>query len=103
VRHHIGTTSDLYAGRLVRIDAGGTPLCVATLDDGSAWAIHDTCTHERESLSKGELIGDQVECPGHFSLFDVRTGKVLGAPATEPVRAFALFIEGDDVFVEVPS
>jgi 3-phenylpropionate/trans-cinnamate dioxygenase ferredoxin component len=103
LRHHLATTSELLVGRLVRFVAGDTPLCVATLEDGSCWAIHDVCTHEKESLSRGELIGHQVECPGHLSLFDVRTGNVLGAPATEPVQAFALSVEGDDVYVEVPA
>jgi len=102
VRHHIATTAELRVG-LMRFVAGDTPLCVATLEDGSCFAISDVCTHEHESLSQGALIGYKVECPGHLSLFDVRTGEVLGAPALEPVQAFPVLVEGDDVYVDLPS
>lgn len=78
------------------------PLCVARLNGGEILGIDDNCSHEGGSLSEGFLVGEEVECPMHGSLFDLRTGAVHGLPATEPVPVFPGSVEGDDVFVENP-
>ena len=65
------------------------------------FAIHDMCTHEETFLTDGEFeIEDmEVECPLHGSRFDVRDGSVRILPATKPVRAYEVKVEGDVVLV----
>ena len=48
--------------------------------DGIFYAIGDMCGHRRAPLSAGELDGYLVECPLHYAIFDVRTGKFVGRP-----------------------
>lgn len=91
----------LAPGSLTRVEAGGTDLCLARTADGGLHCIGDVCTHEEYSLSEGELLGFDVECPAHGSRFDVRTGRVDGLPAVVPARVFAVSLEGEDVYVEV--
>jgi 3-phenylpropionate/trans-cinnamate dioxygenase ferredoxin subunit len=73
---------------------------VVRLASGEVFAIADTCPHEEASLSEGFLEDGAVECPWHSSLFDVRTGELLGPPATEPVETFPVVIEGDAVWLQ---
>ena len=42
--------------------------------EGCIYATQDECTHGRASLADGYLIGDEVECPLHQGMFNVRTG-----------------------------
>jgi 3-phenylpropionate/trans-cinnamate dioxygenase ferredoxin subunit len=42
-----------------------------------------------------------VSCPLHGSLFDVRTGKVMGTPAEIPVATYTVSVEDGGIFVEV--
>ena len=50
-------------------------------------------------LDQGTLVGIEVECPLHEGRFDLRTGQDTNPPADEPVAAFAVRVEGDDVLV----
>ena len=72
------------------------------LHDGIAYAVfrcedrihvtQDHCTHGPGSLSEGFLIGCEVECPFHQGRFDIRTGRATGAPCTEGLRTWTVYI-----------
>lgn len=100
-RHSIGKTEDFAAGELTRLEVEGKTLCIAHLNSGDILAIDDRCTHEDESLSEGFLDGDSVECPAHGSRFCLRNGVVSGLPASEDSIAYKIFVEDDNVFVEL--
>ena len=94
-------TSDIPVGGVKAIDVRGTPIAVANVN-GTLYAFDDTCTHEQCSLAEGELLaGTTVTCICHGSEFDVRTGKVLAPPATEPVKVYRTRIAGDALEIEV--
>jgi 3-phenylpropionate/trans-cinnamate dioxygenase ferredoxin component len=61
------------------------------------YAIEDVCTHDGQPLTDGPLNGCEITCPRHGARFDVRTGKPLCMPATEPVRTFEIEIRGNAV------
>lgn len=56
--------------------------------DGEFYATQDDCTHGRASLSDGYLIGDEIECPLHQGMFNVRTGAVSAPPCAVALRTF---------------
>ena len=67
---------------------------------GAFYAIGDMCGHRRAPLSAGELDGYLVECPLHYAIFDVRTGKFVVGPISADVPAYETRVEGDTVFVK---
>jgi nitrite reductase/ring-hydroxylating ferredoxin subunit len=69
------------------------------------FAISNICSHEEVWLDDGIVDEEscQIECPMHEGRFDLRTGAATHEPAEEPIATFALRIEGDDVFVELPD
>jgi 3-phenylpropionate/trans-cinnamate dioxygenase ferredoxin subunit len=67
--------------------------------NGKFYAIADTCSHEEASLSEGEIIGTQVECPRHGARFDITTGRNLTLPAVVPVKKYEIKVEGGKIFV----
>ena len=89
-------------GAGVRADAAGRRL--ALFRRGSdVFALDDRCSHAEASLAEGELLGDTVECPRHGATFDLRTGAALSLPATLPVLAYRVEVEGGEVFVHLPA
>jgi 3-phenylpropionate/trans-cinnamate dioxygenase ferredoxin subunit len=66
---------------------------------GVHYALDDVCTHDGGPLAEGVLDGHVIECPRHGARFDVRTGEVLALPATAPVTAYAVKVEGDEIKV----
>ena len=81
----------------------GTVIAIARDENGHVHAVNDTCTHANVSLSEGELDGCTLECWLHGSRFNMVTGEPSGPPATIPVAVYPVTIDGDDVYVAVPS
>lgn len=102
-RHRVAALAELEPGSLTRCDLDGTAVCVVRLASGEVYAVADTCTHEEASLSEGFLEGAAIECPWHSSVFDVRTGELLGPPATEAIATFPVVVDGDDVWLEAAA
>ena len=69
--------------------------------EGIFHAIGDMCGHRRAPLSAGSLDGYLVECPLHYAIFDVRTGKFVDGPASADVPSHETQVEGDTVFVRL--
>lgn len=96
----VGKTGDFQNGMKKRVMGGTLPLMLAFID-GKFFAIEDTCTHAKASLSAGKMEGYNIQCPWHGSIFDVRTGQVLVLPAAIPVKTFRVWTEGEEIWVEV--
>ncbi len=77
--------------------------------DGTLYAFDDLCTHAGCPLSAGLLVNDStVKCQCHGSQFDLKTGKVLKGPATEPLGSYPVresdgVIEADLTSAPAPS
>lgn len=99
-RFRVASISDLAPGSLTRVEADGVAICLVRTEDGALHAVEDACTHERASLSEGFVEGSELECAWHGSVFDVRTGAVLGSPAVEALRTFRVSVEAGDVVVK---
>ena len=94
--------AELVDGQPHRVEVDG--LDVAMVRDGDeVYAIEDECSHASVALSEGDVEGCTIECWMHGSRFDLRTGKPLGPPATEPVPVFPVRIDGDDVHVDTTN
>ena len=92
--------SEALDGRALRVEVDGLEIAIVRQGD-DFYAIEDECSHAAVALSEGDVGDCEIECWMHGSRFDLRTGKPLGPPATEPVPVFAVQIAGDDVLVDL--
>jgi 3-phenylpropionate/trans-cinnamate dioxygenase ferredoxin subunit len=65
------------------------------------FCIEDTCTHDGQAMTDGPIENCQITCPRHGARFDLRTGKALCMPATEPVITFPLDIREEGIFARM--
>jgi len=86
-----------------RFDVAGARIALVRIGD-EFFALGDECSHEDYSLSEGEVLGEEceIECWKHGSTFDLRTGRPCSLPATKPVPTYAVRVDDDDVYVELP-
>jgi len=100
---HVASLDDIPAGEGVAIPRAvtGTDDDIAVLhdEDGSVWALDNTCTHEVASLAEGWVEDGYVECPLHSSKFCLRTGAVQGMPATRPVKPHRVEVRAGEVYL----
>lgn len=90
----------LHADEPFPIEIEGERLALYLLE-GEVFAAHDVCTHQFALLSEGYLEDGCIECPLHQARFDIRTGAVLCAPGSVPIRTYGIRIDGNDVMVEI--
>jgi nitrite reductase/ring-hydroxylating ferredoxin subunit len=77
-------------GEIKRVELPGHEPVAVYRVEGKCHATQDTCSHSLASLAEGWLEGCEVVCPVHEARFDIRTGKPLCFPATEPIKVFAI-------------
>lgn len=94
----VAETDEIPPGRIKAADVGGERVAVANVD-GRFYAFADECTHDGGPLSEGELEGEVVTCPWHFSKFNVRTGEIVESPADEVACVYEIQIEGNAILV----
>jgi NAD(P)H-dependent nitrite reductase large subunit/NAD(P)H-dependent nitrite reductase small subunit len=90
------------------IKYGQTQIAVFNFASRGEWyATQNMCPHRREFVLSRGMIGDQggkpkVACPVHKKIFSLESGACLSGEDYS-VRVFPVKIEGDDVFLLLPS
>lgn len=90
-------TAPVALGAESEVPKGGAKLyrdrnvVVSRAADGSLKAYSTICTHAGCPIS--ELSGTTLICPCHGSRFDAVTGKVVQAPATEPLQELSVEVK----------
>jgi 3-phenylpropionate/trans-cinnamate dioxygenase ferredoxin subunit len=92
--------ADITEGTALAVEVEGQEI-VLVRDGDEVYALRDECSHASIPLSEGDVEGCEIECWLHGSRFDVRTGKPVNLPATEPVPTYPTQIEGDAVMVDL--
>jgi nitrite reductase/ring-hydroxylating ferredoxin subunit len=86
-------------GEVKSFVAGAREVCVARVD-GELLALDNECPHRGGPLGGGVVEGSRIVCPWHGWTFDLRTGQSAMNPAAK-IAAYAIKIEGDEVYVEL--
>ena len=84
----------------LRVEVGEHRVAMFRVGD-SIHAIGDRCSHAEASLAEGEVFDTEVECPRHGAAFDLRSGKALTLPATQPVSTYEVVVEDDIVYLQI--
>lgn len=96
----VAQVGDVPDGEAIKIGAAvsGTVDDIAIFNDGGEFfALDDTCSHEKASLSDGYVEDGVVECPLHAGKFCLKNGEVLSMPATVDVACHRLIVDGSDI------
>ena len=96
------SVEDIPVGSLKLVEVGGLRIVLARVGD-AVYACDDVCAHRGGALSEGKLSGTKLACPLHGWFYDVRTGQCLFPGRGASVPSYPVRVEGDSVFVELPS
>jgi 3-phenylpropionate/trans-cinnamate dioxygenase ferredoxin subunit len=71
--------------------------------DGELYALEDRCSHDDGPLVEGDWEPEEYVaiCPRHGSRFDIRSGRPLTLPATQPVATYEVRVVDGVVTVNV--
>ena len=71
--------------------------------EGAFYALRDVCGHRNAPLSRGKLDGCLIECPLHFAVFDIRTGRLVDGPVSADVPVYEVRVEDGTVYLKPPT
>ena len=91
---------DLPESEAVAADIHGTSIVLVRKAE-EVFALYDECTHAAVALSEGDVEDCTLECWLHGSMFDLRTGKPSGPPATRPVATYPVELRDGDVYLSL--
>jgi Rieske Fe-S protein len=91
----LATTSQVPDGGGKIIDDGKN-IVITQPQSGSFKAFTAVCTHEGCLVSS--VSNGTINCPCHGSKFSVTDGSVVHGPATRPLAAIAIKVEGTSIF-----
>lgn len=78
----------------------GKRICLA-MHDHLFYAVQDRCSHNGESLSKGEVnIQGEIVCPWHNYRFELRSGKACDS-ASPDLETFPIKADNNGFFIGV--
>ena len=99
----VASTSEVPEGEARKVTARGVEVALVNLGGGEFRAVGDVCSHAHYFLSEGEVDVEDgtIECPKHGSTFDLDTGAPTTLPATTPVPAFPVKVDGDTILIDM--
>jgi len=99
----VASTDEVPEGEARKVVANGVEVALVNLGGGEYRAVGDVCSHAHYFLSEGEVDVDDhtIECPKHGSTFDLDTGAPKTLPATTPVPAFPVKVDGDTILIDM--
>jgi nitrite reductase/ring-hydroxylating ferredoxin subunit len=73
--------TDILDGVPTAAKAGAQSLVVVR-DGSTVYALHAQCAHAGGPLANGRIVDGCIECPWHYSRFELATGRRKRGPTT---------------------
>lgn len=99
-RHPVTTLSTFPAGSKKAFHVADRRIALCNIE-GRLYAMDDVCPHAGASMAAGPLKGTTLMCPLHAICFDVTNGAAVAPKNMEPLQSFPVYVEGDQIEVEV--
>jgi 3-phenylpropionate/trans-cinnamate dioxygenase ferredoxin component len=92
--HPALSLNELPPGRMRCVIIAGREVLICHAREG-VFAVDNICTHALTRMDEGRMRGVRLICPLHGASFDIRDGRVLGAPASRPLPTYPVrVVEG---------
>jgi nitrite reductase/ring-hydroxylating ferredoxin subunit len=97
---HVSSVTALEPGAGILVPDTEPPVALFRAEDGEFFAIADTCSHQKSSLSdEGYVDGQYVVCGWHNGYFCLKDGEPKEFPVDTPIATYPVEIRDGEVFV----
>tara|TARA_B100000963_G_scaffold180882_1_gene157216 strand:+ start:287 stop:604 length:318 start_codon:yes stop_codon:yes gene_type:complete len=96
----VGPTDSIEEEDLIRFDHNDRTFCIYRLSDGF-YATDGICTHETVHLEDGLVMDDEIECPMHQGVFNIKSGEAISPPACEDLKTYPVKVDNNKIFVKI--
>ena len=96
----VGTADNVEVDDVIRFDHNDKTFCVYNLEDGF-YATDGICTHEAVHLEDGLVMDNEIECPMHQGVFDIKTGEAISPPACDDLKTYPVKVEDNNIYIQI--
>ena len=96
----VGPTDSIEEEDLIRFDYNDRTFCIYRLSDGF-YATDGICTHETVHLEDGLVMDDEIECPMHQGIFNIKSGEAISPPACDDLKTYPVKVDNNKIFVKI--
>ena len=98
--HYVQDDEGIEDEDIIRFDLENRTFCIYKLEDGF-YATDGICTHEDVHLEDGLVMDDEIECPMHQGIFNIKSGKALSPPACEDLKTYPVKVENNKIYIQI--
>lgn len=91
---------DVPAGSMKQFDLKEHEFLVVNVGD-EFFCLDARCSHAGAPLAEGDLDGDILTCPWHYSQFMVSDGSVVRGPASDHLSIYEIIVRDGQLFIEL--
>ncbi|MBI3316058.1 MAG: Rieske 2Fe-2S domain-containing protein [Candidatus Omnitrophica bacterium] len=95
----VAKTAEIPEGGAVISEANGEPIALFKVE-AKLYALCNTCPHQGGPLGEGYLDGQEVTCPWHAWVFNVKTGDCSSVPDVKQ-KTYPVKTESGNVLIEI--
>ena len=92
--------SEIEMNDLKRFDYKDKTFCIYKLK-GGIYATDGLCTHEEFHLEGGLVMHEEIECPMHQGIFDIKSGKAVSEPACVDLKIYKIKVEENKIYIKL--
>lgn len=96
--HDVGAVDQVTQDTPLSVKVEGRSIGVYLLA-GPYYAVDDLCPHADAPLSKGSVLGEQIQCPLHGARFHIPSGRHIDGPGNRDLECFSVKLEGTRLLV----
>ncbi|WP_437671600.1 Rieske (2Fe-2S) protein [Sorangium sp. So ce131] len=98
---NLGPLAQIPPGEGRAFDVGGLEIAVFRTRAGEVFAVQARCPHRGGPLADGLLGGKNVQCPLHGIVFDLPTGRPIGAECSALERFRVELSASEDILLHL--
>ena len=98
--YFVSDTKGIELEDIIRFDHDNKTYCVYSLE-GGYYATDGICTHESVHLEDGLVMDDEIECPMHQGIFNIKTGKAISPPACNDLKTYPIKVENEKIYIKI--
>jgi nitrite reductase/ring-hydroxylating ferredoxin subunit len=96
------STNDIPVGCIKRFYLRDQEFLVVNLN-GQFYCLDGRCSHAGAPLAEGDLEGEFLTCPWHYSQFKITDGSVVNGPANKPLNVYRYVIKDNQLLLELKT
>ena len=85
---------------IVRFDHENKTFCIYNIESGF-YATDGMCTHEDVHLEDGLVTDDEIECPMHQGIFNIKSGAAIQDPPCDDLKIYDVKVDKDKIYINI--